>query len=84
MSLTSSPSPSGPDPKATVSLNGTRFPSHLFEDTSLSTKVSAGVVHCLLAFEGVTTGRAVSARADIFMTFSESISKCLEQTPFYV
>lgn len=40
MSITSSPSTSGPDPKATVSLNGTRFPSHLFEDTSLSTKVS--------------------------------------------
>lgn len=41
MSLTSSPSPSGPDPKATVSLNGTRFPSQLFEDTSVSTKISA-------------------------------------------
>lgn len=51
MSLTSSPSPSGsgPDPKATVSLNGTRFPSQLFEDTSLSTKVSGGVVHCPLS-----------------------------------
>ncbi|XP_075887044.1 transcription termination factor 2 isoform X1 [Nelusetta ayraudi] len=43
MSLTSSPSPSGsgPDPKATVSLNGTRFPSQLFEKASLSTKISA-------------------------------------------
>lgn len=40
MSITSSPSTSGPDPKDTVSLNGTRFPSHLFEDTGLSTKVS--------------------------------------------
>lgn len=39
LSLTSSPSPSGPDPKATVALNGTRFPSHLFEETCESTKV---------------------------------------------
>ncbi|XP_035531848.1 transcription termination factor 2 [Morone saxatilis] len=41
LSLSSSPSPSGPDPKDTVALNGTRFPSKLFEDTSESTKISA-------------------------------------------
>lgn len=39
LSLSSSPSPSGPDPKDTVALNGTRFASQLFEDTSESTKV---------------------------------------------
>uniref|UniRef100_A0A8C4EY94 Transcription termination factor 2 n=1 Tax=Dicentrarchus labrax TaxID=13489 RepID=A0A8C4EY94_DICLA len=38
LSLSSSPSPSGPDPKDTVALNGTRFPSKLFEETSESTK----------------------------------------------
>ncbi|KAM9347432.1 transcription termination factor 2 [Symphorus nematophorus] len=43
LSLSSSPSPSGPDPKDTVALNGTRFPSQLFEDTSESTKISAVV-----------------------------------------
>ncbi|XP_040004090.1 transcription termination factor 2 isoform X2 [Xiphias gladius] len=41
LSLSSSPSPSGPDPKDTVALNGTRFPSQLFEDTSESTKIAA-------------------------------------------
>nr|XP_046259676.1 transcription termination factor 2 isoform X2 [Scatophagus argus] len=41
LSLTSSPSPSGPDPKDTVALNGTRFPSQLFEETSESSKISA-------------------------------------------
>ncbi|XP_070770409.1 transcription termination factor 2 [Enoplosus armatus] len=41
LSLSSSPSPSGPDPKDTVALNGTRFPSKLFEDTSESTKIAA-------------------------------------------
>uniref|UniRef100_A0A669DSR2 Transcription termination factor, RNA polymerase II n=1 Tax=Oreochromis niloticus TaxID=8128 RepID=A0A669DSR2_ORENI len=41
LSLSSSPSPSGPDPKDTVALNGTRFPSRLFEGTSKSTKISA-------------------------------------------
>ncbi|XP_068186181.1 transcription termination factor 2 isoform X2 [Antennarius striatus] len=41
LSLTSSPLPSGPDPKETVALNGTRFPSRLFEETSKSTKISA-------------------------------------------
>uniref|UniRef100_A0A3Q0RA86 Transcription termination factor 2 n=1 Tax=Amphilophus citrinellus TaxID=61819 RepID=A0A3Q0RA86_AMPCI len=41
LSLSSSPSPSGPDPKDTVALNGTRFASQLFEDTSESTKISA-------------------------------------------
>uniref|UniRef100_A0A8C4GQX6 Transcription termination factor 2 n=1 Tax=Dicentrarchus labrax TaxID=13489 RepID=A0A8C4GQX6_DICLA len=41
LSLSSSPSPSGPDPKDTVALNGTRFPSKLFEETSESTKISA-------------------------------------------
>ncbi|XP_028991945.1 transcription termination factor 2 isoform X2 [Betta splendens] len=41
LSLSSSPAPSGPDPKDTVALNGTRFPSKLFEDTSESTKISA-------------------------------------------
>lgn len=39
LSLTSSPSQSGPDSKAIVALNGTRFPSQLFEETSESTKV---------------------------------------------
>uniref|UniRef100_A0A8C7CFT8 Transcription termination factor 2 n=1 Tax=Oncorhynchus kisutch TaxID=8019 RepID=A0A8C7CFT8_ONCKI len=33
--------PSGPDPKATVSLNGSRFASDLFEDTHESTKIAA-------------------------------------------
>ncbi|KAJ8407422.1 hypothetical protein AAFF_G00279960 [Aldrovandia affinis] len=33
--------PSGPDPKDTVSLNGNRFPSELFQDTRESTKISA-------------------------------------------
>ncbi|XP_045910598.1 transcription termination factor 2 [Micropterus dolomieu] len=41
LSLSSSPSPSGPDPKDTVALNGIRFPSQLFEDTSVSTKIAA-------------------------------------------
>lgn len=41
LSLSSSPAPSGPDPKDCVSLNGTRFKSQLFEDTSQSTKISA-------------------------------------------
>ncbi|XP_070694517.1 transcription termination factor 2 [Pempheris klunzingeri] len=41
LSLSSSPSPSGPDLKDTVALNGTRFPSRPFEDTSESTKISA-------------------------------------------
>ncbi|XP_036401169.1 transcription termination factor 2 [Megalops cyprinoides] len=38
MSLSES---SGPGPEATVSLNGSRFPSQLFDDTSESTKISA-------------------------------------------
>nr|XP_020474590.1 LOW QUALITY PROTEIN: transcription termination factor 2 [Monopterus albus] len=41
LSLSSSASSSDPDAKDTVSLNGTRFPSHLFEDTTESTKISA-------------------------------------------
>ncbi|XP_062258692.1 transcription termination factor 2 [Platichthys flesus] len=41
LSLSSNPSPSGPDPKDTVALNGTHFPSQLFEDTSESTKIAA-------------------------------------------
>ncbi|XP_071337642.1 transcription termination factor 2 isoform X2 [Trachinotus anak] len=41
LSLSSSPSPSCPDPKDTVALNGTRFPSQLFENTSESTKIAA-------------------------------------------
>uniref|UniRef100_A0A665V256 Transcription termination factor 2 n=1 Tax=Echeneis naucrates TaxID=173247 RepID=A0A665V256_ECHNA len=41
LSLSSSPSPSGPDPKDTVALNGNRFPSQLFEETSESTKIAA-------------------------------------------
>uniref|UniRef100_A0A3B4YAT9 Transcription termination factor 2 n=1 Tax=Seriola lalandi dorsalis TaxID=1841481 RepID=A0A3B4YAT9_SERLL len=41
LSLSSSPSPSCPDPKDTVALNGTRFSSKLFEDTSESTKIAA-------------------------------------------
>ncbi|KAM3862187.1 transcription termination factor 2 [Diretmus argenteus] len=43
LSLSSSPSPSGPDLKGTVSLNGSRFSSQLFESTSESTKISAVV-----------------------------------------
>lgn len=39
LSLSSSPSPSDADPKDTVLLNGSRFPSRLFEDTNKSTKV---------------------------------------------
>ncbi|KAJ4933588.1 hypothetical protein JOQ06_030414 [Pogonophryne albipinna] len=39
--LSSSPSPSDPQHTDTVALNGTRFPSKLFEDTSESTKISA-------------------------------------------
>ncbi|XP_054887593.1 transcription termination factor 2 isoform X2 [Poeciliopsis prolifica] len=41
LSLSSTPSPSAPDPKDTVALNGTHFPSQLFEETSESTKISA-------------------------------------------
>ncbi|XP_074550958.1 transcription termination factor 2 [Halichoeres trimaculatus] len=41
LSLSSSPSPSCPDPKDTVALNGTRFPSQLFEETKESSKISA-------------------------------------------
>lgn len=41
LSLSAGPSPSGPDPKDTVALNGTRFPSQLFEDARESTKVSS-------------------------------------------
>uniref|UniRef100_A0A8C7X8N9 Transcription termination factor 2 n=1 Tax=Oryzias sinensis TaxID=183150 RepID=A0A8C7X8N9_9TELE len=41
LSLSSSPSPSDADPKDTVLLNGSRFPSRLFEDTNKSTKISA-------------------------------------------
>ncbi|XP_069011139.1 transcription termination factor 2 isoform X2 [Embiotoca jacksoni] len=41
LSLSSSSSSSCPDPKDTVALNGTRFPSQLFENTSESTKISA-------------------------------------------
>ncbi|KAK5608860.1 hypothetical protein CRENBAI_019267 [Crenichthys baileyi] len=41
LSLSSTPSPSGADTKDTVALNGTRFPSQLFEETSKGTKVSA-------------------------------------------
>ncbi|KAG9348861.1 hypothetical protein JZ751_029178 [Albula glossodonta] len=33
--------PTGPDPKDTVSLNGSRFPSEIFNDTRESTKISA-------------------------------------------
>ncbi|KAF7641183.1 hypothetical protein LDENG_00290350, partial [Lucifuga dentata] len=39
LSLSSSPSPS--DPEHTVALNGSCFPSQLFEETSKSTKISA-------------------------------------------
>uniref|UniRef100_A0AAQ5Z1H2 Transcription termination factor 2 n=1 Tax=Amphiprion ocellaris TaxID=80972 RepID=A0AAQ5Z1H2_AMPOC len=46
LSLSSSPSASGPDPKDTVTLNGTRFASKLFEDTSESTKVGSVTVIC--------------------------------------
>lgn len=41
LSLSSSPSSSDSHPKDTVALNGTRFPSQLFEDTSKSTKIAA-------------------------------------------
>ncbi|KAF3843522.1 hypothetical protein F7725_002371 [Dissostichus mawsoni] len=39
--LSSSPSPTDPQHTDTVALNGTRFPSKLFEDTSESTKIAA-------------------------------------------
>ncbi|KAM7406898.1 hypothetical protein PAMA_002881 [Pampus argenteus] len=41
LSLSSGPSTSDPHPKDTVSLNGTRFSSQLFENSSESTKISA-------------------------------------------
>uniref|UniRef100_UPI003AADDD61 transcription termination factor 2 n=1 Tax=Centroberyx gerrardi TaxID=166262 RepID=UPI003AADDD61 len=41
LSLSSGPSPSGPDLKDTVALNGSRFASRLFDDTSESSKISA-------------------------------------------
>uniref|UniRef100_A0A671UHF7 Transcription termination factor 2 n=1 Tax=Sparus aurata TaxID=8175 RepID=A0A671UHF7_SPAAU len=41
LSLSSNSSSSGPDPKDTVALNGTRFHSKLFEETSESSKISA-------------------------------------------
>ncbi|KAM4730767.1 LOW QUALITY PROTEIN: transcription termination factor 2 [Anableps anableps] len=41
LSLSSTATPTGPDPKDTVALNGTRFSSQLFEETSKSTKISA-------------------------------------------
>ncbi|XP_031170944.1 transcription termination factor 2 [Sander lucioperca] len=41
LSLTSSPSASGTPTNDTVALNGTRFSSKLFEDTSESTKIAA-------------------------------------------
>ncbi|XP_024141812.1 transcription termination factor 2 [Oryzias melastigma] len=41
LSLSSSPSPSDADLKDTVLLNGSRFPSRLFEDANKSTKISA-------------------------------------------
>ncbi|TDH06586.1 hypothetical protein EPR50_G00114970 [Perca flavescens] len=41
LSLTSSPSASGTPTNDTVALNGTRFSSQLFEDTSESTKIAA-------------------------------------------
>ncbi|KAM6934577.1 transcription termination factor 2 [Xenentodon cancila] len=41
LSLSHSSSSSGPDPKNTVALNGTRFPSQLFENINKSTKISA-------------------------------------------
>ncbi|CAK6968524.1 transcription termination factor 2 [Scomber scombrus] len=41
LSLSSSPSTSGTHPKDTVALNGTQFASHLFENSSESTKIAA-------------------------------------------
>uniref|UniRef100_A0A668AUX7 Transcription termination factor 2 n=1 Tax=Myripristis murdjan TaxID=586833 RepID=A0A668AUX7_9TELE len=41
LSLSGGPSPSGPDPTDTVALNGSRFPSRIFEEASQSTKISA-------------------------------------------
>ncbi|XP_013874441.1 transcription termination factor 2 [Austrofundulus limnaeus] len=41
LSLSSGPSPSAGEPKDTVALNGTRFSSQLFEESSRSTKISA-------------------------------------------
>lgn len=41
LTLSSSPAPSDPDPKQSVSLNGTPFDPQLFEDTRQSTKISA-------------------------------------------
>uniref|UniRef100_A0A8C6TUR1 Transcription termination factor 2 n=1 Tax=Neogobius melanostomus TaxID=47308 RepID=A0A8C6TUR1_9GOBI len=41
LSLSSTPAPSDPDPKQSVSLNGTHFNPQLFEQTRHSTKISA-------------------------------------------
>uniref|UniRef100_A0A8C6LEJ2 Transcription termination factor 2 n=1 Tax=Nothobranchius furzeri TaxID=105023 RepID=A0A8C6LEJ2_NOTFU len=41
LSLSCSPSQSDSDPKTMVALNGSRFPSQLFEENSQSTKISA-------------------------------------------
>uniref|UniRef100_A0A1A7Y0H3 Transcription termination factor, RNA polymerase II n=1 Tax=Iconisemion striatum TaxID=60296 RepID=A0A1A7Y0H3_9TELE len=41
LSLSCNPSQSDSDPKTTVALNGSRFASQLFEETSKSTKISA-------------------------------------------
>lgn len=57
---------------------------NLAGEKMLSKQRRAQVEMVLVASEGVTTGYAVDARADIFMMSSETISKRLEQTLFYV
>lgn len=53
---------------------------NLAGEKMLSKQRRAQVEMVLVASEGVTTGYAVDATADIFMLSSETISKCLEQT----
>lgn len=53
---------------------------NLAGEKMLSKQRRAQVEMVLVASEGVTTGYAVDARADICMLSSETISKCLEQT----
>ena len=62
LSLSSNPSPSGSDSKDTVALNGTHFPSQLFEDTSESTKVGdscAPQPHITITLDGICVGAKI-------------------------
>ncbi|KAJ8346857.1 hypothetical protein SKAU_G00282580 [Synaphobranchus kaupii] len=51
--------PSGPDPKDTVSLNGSRFPSKLFQETRESTKISAVLSELKAIGQGSETQKSV-------------------------